>query len=64
MADDGRDCSDVAQAVEAEQQAETPDKARRKEIIAKALERGCVEAIPDDWGIEVHHGGGNQPTDQ
>ncbi len=56
MPDEVKDCTELSHRVETEQQSTEPDKQVRKALIAKALELGCVEAIPDDWGIEVHHG--------
>lgn len=49
------DCDGVKAAVA---QASSP--AEERAIIARALELGCVEHIPDDWGIEVSSDGGNR----
>lgn len=42
--------------------AETREEQRA--CIARALELGCVEHIPDDWGIEVSHGRGREDGKQ
>lgn len=51
------DCNGVKAAVA---QASSPDEERA--IIARALELGCVEHIPDDWGIEVSSDGGREDS--
>lgn len=56
MASDVQNCDQLSSAVATEAKSDTPSPETRKELIAKALELGCVEHIPDDWGIEVHNG--------
>lgn len=46
-------CDDVRSAVA---KHEEWDKAEERLIIKKAIDLGCVDAIPDDWAVEVENG--------
>ena len=52
------DITDCAQLKAEVAKTEDGDKGKQRALISKALELGCVEHIPDDWGIEVHSSGG------
>jgi hypothetical protein len=47
---------EVRAAVEKEKTAEKPDQGMRHYLIKRSIELGCVECIPDDWGMKVYHG--------
>ena len=46
------DCEGVAAAVARERQTAHPDDNERRYIIRRAVELGCTDKIPDDWGIQ------------
>ena len=52
MTDENRDCDEIAREVEAENAAEKPDSAKRSQLVKEAVRAGCVEHIPDDWGLD------------
>lgn len=46
---DAEGCQEVQNAVA----ADTGNEGERMEVIKKAIDIGCVEYIPDAWGVEV-----------
>lgn len=51
--DDNDNCNDIRIAVEKEKTVAPPNRAVRDQLIKDAVERGCVDCIPDDWSINV-----------
>jgi hypothetical protein len=47
---------EVRTAVEKEKNADPPHQGVRHYLIKRAIELGCVECIPDDWGMKVYNG--------
>lgn len=39
---------------------ESHEKGKQRALIVRALEIGCVDHIPDDWGIGVSDHGGRE----
>lgn len=46
-----KSCDDVQNAVKAYKASKESDPAEERYIIKKAVELGCSEHIPDDWGL-------------
>lgn len=51
-------CDDVSQA--AKQYGDDP--AMRRYIMREAIDKGCVDRIPDEWGVEIDNGRGKDDT--
>lgn len=56
-----QNCEQLRAAI-AEHKSQRPnDKGEERSLLHRAIEIGCVEDIPDEWGVEVHgQGTGNQ----
>jgi len=35
---------------------ELNERGKQRELIGRAIELGCVEIIPEEWGVEVNNG--------
>lgn len=46
-----KSCDDVAAAVKKVRAGKESDPGEERYIIKKAVELGCTEHIPDDWGL-------------
>lgn len=52
MAEELHNCDDVKQAVAKCQRENPNDQGEQRAIIRQAVDLGCTEHIPDDWGLE------------
>ena len=53
MADDELSCDQLRQYIK---ECDPKDKDRQRWLLHKCIECGCVDDIPDDWGVEVNGG--------
>lgn len=54
MADDEiNDCDELKAAID---KHEPGNAGEQRALIKRSIELGCVEHIPDDWGVEVENG--------
>lgn len=48
-----QNCDDMKTAVAKTKEGEN---GRKRYLVKRSVELGCVEHIPDDWEVEVEHG--------
>jgi hypothetical protein len=50
MADEINNCEELRSAI---QSWDGKDKGRQRYLLKRAIDLGCVEHVPDDWGVKV-----------
>ena len=49
-----QNCEQLRAAIKEHQSQRPDDKGEERSLLHRAIEIGCVEDIPDEWGVEVN----------